>query len=309
MLEKPAGPRVEDLLRHTGWVRALAHRLVSGESEADDLVQDRPSAFIEGVVGDGRGNFVGGAMVLAHGILPGMSDCAARTEQGTGRFRLGPMPPGRYALEVIATGFPAQRTEGRDLARGETWNAGTLTLHAGGRLVATLRRTDGGSTSGLSLSLFDSEGRSHEVSQDKYKAQSGPLAPGRYTLRAMEDAARPDGTVYFPISFDIRDHEEVRLEYVLRPEVYRSLMLLDERDPASRGQESASVQVWDDSGTLVHEGQITFHRPEGGLPELTLAVAAGTYRVEVRLDGAIFKESFQITELSPQVRPIEIPIR
>ncbi|MEW6743192.1 MAG: sigma-70 family RNA polymerase sigma factor [Planctomycetota bacterium] len=269
------------------------------------LPENRPSAFIEGVVVDPRGGRIGSALVKARGHGPGMSDDQTETDGEGGSFRLGPMPPGCYSVEIYAKELPTLRVDGRELLRGETWDVGRLTMQAGGRLVATLSRSDGGRIDHLSLLLFDAEGHTYRVTQKGNEAQSDPLAPGNYELRATEGGM--GGIVFFPVRFAITDAEAVRLEYVLRPGVLRSLLFVDERDPASRGDSVARVRVWDESGQLVREALLDLSGG-GGPSQLTLTVAVGTYRVEVQVGDVSLEHVLEVPELSPQRKATEICI-
>ncbi len=84
-----------------------------------------PTAYIKGTVVGPDGRPVGGASVRP--TSPEFhSPHTLTTEEGTGRFEVGPLPPGMWVLGIRVPGQPEYRTEPRRLAEGETWDLGVV---------------------------------------------------------------------------------------------------------------------------------------------------------------------------------------
>lgn len=95
--------------------------------------ETRASAFIEGALVDSHGEPLEHARIYASfHALENAAPAECESESGTGRFRIGPLPPGTYSLSVMTKGFP-YRTVGESVVRaGETLDLGTITLKPGG---------------------------------------------------------------------------------------------------------------------------------------------------------------------------------
>jgi len=66
------------------------------------------SSYLLGRVLDPTGAQVGGAKLLCSGQIFGFgADITEKEEKEEGRFQAGPLPPGRYRLEVQAEGYPS----------------------------------------------------------------------------------------------------------------------------------------------------------------------------------------------------------
>ncbi|MEW6747778.1 MAG: sigma-70 family RNA polymerase sigma factor [Planctomycetota bacterium] len=286
---------------------ALEEAVLPGRSEVvlRVLAENRPSAYVEGVVVDAAGNPLGGAQVRLE--LPRWAVPDVLTEHNTGRFVAGPVPPGRYGVRIKASGWPTLRVAARDLLQNETWNLGVLRLTPGSRLVATLRRADGRQPANPRLWIVDSDGYKHGVTCEGEKATSVALAPGTYTL-----CASGNDIAFCPVPFEIVHERETRLELVLHPGVERILTFLDHRPAASRHGETTRVYVRDRSGILIRERnlyplQIWGDEQPGDLT-MSITVGVGSYVVEVRDTEVLVKRAFEVTELSPQEVPIVVPI-
>ena len=84
------------------------------------------SAFVFGRIVDPAGKAAPGAKVLCFSAIAGHR--AAFAEKERGEFQIGPIPPGRYRLEVQAQGYPPVEVEEEELDPHERHDAGVIWL-------------------------------------------------------------------------------------------------------------------------------------------------------------------------------------
>jgi len=84
------------------------------------------SASVAGKVLDPAGSPAGGARVLCFSAIAGYRTQFA--DKKTGEFRVGPVPPGGYRIEVQVQGYPALEVGVHDLVSHEERNLGVLWL-------------------------------------------------------------------------------------------------------------------------------------------------------------------------------------
>jgi len=211
-----------------------------------------PSAWVAGELVDPEGHPVGGAAVSVRFLETGFAP-THRTHEETGGFRVGPLPPGAYAIELKADGWPPIKLGDRTLSAGEELELGRLELTAGARVVARVGRADGEPLENAWSEIIDARGTGtvYPAIRDGI-LRSGPLPPGAYVLRAQ--AVTSKGSVLAQAPIEIRAGQDVELDLTLEP-VPRMTVQVYFPEGA---QESATIRVRarDEDGNLVLDSQI-----------------------------------------------------
>jgi len=238
-----------------------------GPEEVELVVLDRmlPTARIVGSLLDEAGHALPSAELMAWSTSA-MGSVLESCDPRTGRFDLGPYPPGevRFIVRVAGRGTLVRE---HVLAAGETWDVGELRLEPEGRLRVRLLAAELEPSAALVLACepgcFDPfEGQGDE-------RLSPPLAPGQYTLSVgggeYEELALP---------FAIEGGAETRLDVPLRRGWKTPVEV---RAPESVALGFLSVQMGDGS-VRKH----TLWKREGEMFVETLRLPVGTFALEVR---------------------------
>jgi hypothetical protein len=212
VVECPDAPLRVTLHRPHGgtWPAAVVENVRATHGEvvihADPALE--PSVHIRGRILDPDGVPLGGVQVLP--CLAGFNRCPiVTTEAETGRFELGPYPPGEWVLRFWL-GFADFATERRTLGPNETWDVGDVLVQHGGQVVATLRREEGLEARSCFMTLESETGASEWMQLEGDVARSRALAPGHYRLVA--------GGQYAGLTvqeLDVRSDAETCVEVVL----------------------------------------------------------------------------------------------
>ncbi len=129
----------------------------------------------------------------------------------TGRFELGPYPPGRWRMRAHAPGFADLTSEERTLEADATWDLGDLVMQRGGTVVVDWHREEGVETGEPALMLMSPSGAHEWFEYVDEVARSRPLLPGGYTLiiggKGIALAAEP---------VEVQEGEETRLSINLK---------------------------------------------------------------------------------------------
>ena len=172
----------------------------------------KPSVYITGQVLDSDGKPVKECSVVPRDRRV-MGGRMVTTEVGTGRFKLGPCPPGEYSVRIRAKGYPVVRTAFKKLNKNDTWDLGVIRLQHAGFLQVKLK----GETSLLPengwFPLQDAAKETFDYVRIRNgKAErSNQLAPGTYYLQVMDKnylCARH--------KFEIQAGEDTHLEVPLK---------------------------------------------------------------------------------------------
>jgi RNA polymerase sigma-70 factor (ECF subfamily) len=164
----------------------------------------RPSAFLLGEVLDASDRPLSDAEISAHRKMGGTAFQNTRTDSVTGAFRLGPLPPGIYRVEIRAGGQSKFTTSPYALKEGQELDLGSLRLAESGTVLVRLRSKEGSPPGDVNLSVY---GESHTpveiLTVAASVARSSRLPVGHYRLVVREDG---QGTQQVP--FDVSaDHE------------------------------------------------------------------------------------------------------
>jgi hypothetical protein len=146
---------------------------------------DPELASIAGAVVDARGAPVANAQVCVwHEELRLWRAIDLDRE---GAIAIADVPPGSLRLELRSREHPWLRLGRHTLAAGERLDLGTRTLALGGRIEGRLEGADDDALTSVACTLFDPlTGReAGSIVREGRAFQSGPLAPGVYTLRIV----------------------------------------------------------------------------------------------------------------------------
>jgi protocatechuate 3,4-dioxygenase beta subunit len=271
----------------------------SGELTFRIGAEVRATAFLTGSIVDAEDRPQGGATVWLLRSGPGRDEeLQGMTGRGTGRFRLGPLPPGRYRLRYAGGNptCPMFFTEEREVASGATLDLGTLRIVAGGTLRLTAKDETGLDVSGSYGSLlWGADGGQSVASMtfDRGLVRWGladgegdrVLAPGRYVILVGGEGfacARHD--------FEIRSGGEAHVDLVLRRGTRRTFVIdtVDPDDPLIR----ARLVVLDAFGKPVSDSGLWFR----GESRTTATgwFLPGTYRARATVGSRASEAGFRV---------------
>jgi hypothetical protein len=222
-----------------------------------------------------------------------------------GRFRIGPLVPGRYDLRVGSGSLGWRILDDVLLEGGEERDLGAVRLEAPGFLVVRLHnRLPWPSLAGQGAELVDSEGNPVE----RWGVLEGALpprialGPGRYVLRMTGLTA-----VSFDHPFEIQPELETPLDVEVRQGSHRSVLFEEpERDPPAARVDAV---VRDAQGRAVLTARCR-RFPDRRLWVLSGGFEPGTYLVESKSDtGLRATETIEIPDLEPTQKPFEFRLR
>ena len=152
---------------------------------SDELVLTMPNeawVHIAGTILDPDGAPVANVHI-APSKAGGHSSPAETADADTGAFRLGPYPPGRYALRLSCGGFvPITRTQ--DVAGDSTWELGELRFQRGGYVELAPQLQDLQADDVYFTAIADADGSRESFAAQGGAPRAGPLAAGSYRLVA-----------------------------------------------------------------------------------------------------------------------------
>jgi RNA polymerase sigma-70 factor (ECF subfamily) len=154
----------------------------------DITVDDRdlPTAFLVGAVLDADGRPAEGVEIRVRHSDQRMTPYQF-AEAGTGRFRVGPLPPATYEVTIVANGHPDVRVGKKDVRPNAELDLGTIQLVAGGLLEVRAKRDGGAAATRIWGEVFAADGTNAGfLAGDGDVARCPSLPPGRYTVRVNE---------------------------------------------------------------------------------------------------------------------------
>lgn len=211
--------------------------------------------------------------------MKGVGGAPAETaDPATGKFRYGPFPPGEYALQLRAEGFPTIQLPSRQLGPDEVWDVGALRFERGGSLVIVPIAQAGAVAVGIGFAAFDAEGKSAgRVQVSSGIGRLGPLPVGSYRLQVTGKGVAAD-----TVPFTIQRGVETRLDVPLRAGV---AVAIECRSPTEDEGVMVQVEISDASGVVAQLQAIARER----VARTELGLLPGSYRVTAtlgRLRGA-----------------------
>lgn len=230
-----------------------------------------PSVRLRGRIVGADGQAIGSAK-----LLPVCSDFNSApnldTDPDSGRFELGPFPPGEWSLLVMLEGFGPVRTTKVRLAQGESHDFGDIVLQQAGRVIVRFASEPDVDTSGTFAYLSTEDGRSAWLALDGRTATSERLAPGRYVLVSGAKAAATTTR-----ELELLAGEELALDVTLRAGIATRVSALYEDGDALTG--STRLQV---SNALGHRCVDLDLDPAEQRTSWTVQLLPGRYRATAR---------------------------
>jgi hypothetical protein len=249
----------------------------------------RPSSFITGAVVDSEERPIGGATVAVAGRTnyPGTWPTS---EEATGRFKVGPVPPGEYMVMISARGFPDWQLADLTVRARETRDLGYVRMLKGGTVAVTLVSED--ATLGrLPLRVLRDGHLVTTLWLEDRRGRSPELPPGPHGLQVWGR-----GFSCEVIPFEVRTGEETKVEVRPRRGVARKVRFeVDDPGATSRW---LHVVVRDAAGKTC----IDHHASSNGSEPLDyeLAYAPGEYTVEATTrSGRRGTASFRVDAEAP----------
>jgi hypothetical protein len=246
-----------------------------------------------------RSAFFIGRVLDAHGRVPELATIGAGDPQtgngewgpvrsDTGEFRLGPLVPGTWDVDVQVAGQMARKQGRFTLAADETRDLGTLALPEAGRLVVHVALPEGAAPSGVRCVALET---GHAGSGDWLKPMDGEpstwisdyLGAGDYKLSVSGSPGKGSTAYILPqvLSVKLEGGKDTRLEVTAEAGVAQSLQL------STRGDDGpeTSVLVRAADGTDVLESSVRWYDADGdGRREhgyLFFVGRPGTYTLKV----------------------------
>jgi hypothetical protein len=265
--------------------------VVPGGDEVTIVVTSRnlPSAFVHGRVVDAEGKPVANATVAATDF-ESRQNSSARVELEDGSFRLGPLAPTVYSIDVVMHGINTVNLEPVELAADEERDLGTITVPAPGQFELLIRRDDGTKVESPWIALV--HGRVHHFlnSKDGFTFRAGNLYPGSYVLFPIGKNIATETRVV-----EIRSGETARLELSAKPGVIQDFEF---RAPVGdKGPTEMNVVIRRSDTSVVCEMTTGFNQAADGTrtPSFEACFAPGRYSYEAVAKGWRSTGEFEIS--------------
>jgi RNA polymerase sigma-70 factor (ECF subfamily) len=237
-------------------------------------------------------------------------------EPGTGKYRVGPLPPGTYRFEARAEGLSPLALGEKAAGAGETVDLGVSRFAGASFLRLRPRRAEGSAPRILRATLFGPHGivaRELTLFVEGGEARWGPLPPGSFTIRVDEVGPGVSGASSAVV---LDEGKETSLELNLGA-AHRAYLRIP-RSTAPDGPIHCRVSVRNAMGTVVAEDQgSVWDRPPGDVEtgpanafSCLVTLAPGTYSATAATrEGTIAAGDFTIAADSVRPPVFEIPAR
>ncbi len=217
-----------------------------------------------------------------------------------GSFRIGPLPPGGYALSLLSRELPAIRVPPINLSAGEERDLGVLRFEAAGRLIVRLAAPSGFDLSHAVLSVNDEAGRRLQrgvVAGDR--ASFGPLPTRRLRL-----CVRGEGIAARMIPFVVVAGTTTTLDVALSEARSVTIRFPEAVSAAVTG--GLRVTIANEVGESTFDGRL--HRARDGTFSVRLSLPEGTYRVVGIADNGLRGET-SLVIASGVGSEVSVPLR
>lgn len=236
------------------------------------------------------------AEAVVHAWPAGQYTWRKSTRTGAdGSFRLGPLDPGRYDLELHADGEPTLRRLGVEVRASETHDLGTVAFAAGGRIRARLLNLQGEPTPSAYLWVVSPDMSIHysvEKPQDG-GILSEELATGRYLVLGGA------GGLIEEVEVVAGQTTEVEVQMRTGSRLDLTLVLPDGRSPTE-----FSFRIEDTQGRKIYDGD-----RGAGENEIQFWLVTGTYTVHcVDGHGRKAQETVLITDAQTATK-VQVTLR
>ena len=275
--------------------RCSREGVLPGSSESVLVVrpETRPSAYAAGRFLDADGSPVPGSFVHASMLGADFRGSVDRIDE-SGRFRLGPLPPGTYLFSFVRKNETERLLGPLELAADEERDLGVVQIEPKGRLELRLHRENGVPfNKGFSVGLLDGNGFISVATTDDGELFVDPaMFPGTYRLQSAGDCIATN-----PSPIEIRSGQTTRMEKTLSPGSVREINF---RIPESELTPNRIHVVVRDKTDFVVERDCRMERSNGpysGTYGLVAAFLPGHYTYEVTgVEGFHASGAFDVGE-------------
>ena len=243
--------------------------------------EHEPSCFVVGRLVDGEGAPVASAEISA--TRDGSSRLSSGLSDKDGRFKVGPLLPGKVRVAYGVGRFGAGDLGIREMAQGETWDLGDMRLQPPGELIVRVAsKAASERATAPMVSLRSAVGDADEMFLTENSVASIALAPGRYFVAVVgwsTDCADIEATVEIvsgaTTTVDLAPPKGAPVQVRLKSAMPRV------------GEVVADVDVFDSSGRLICRRRAA-SRHSGGerFDDLDLRLAPGSYVVRASSLGS-----------------------
>ncbi len=268
--------------------------------------ESRPSAFVTGRFLDASGTPVTGSSAIAEKLgVDASGGWTTRTDE-SGRFRLGPLPPGQYFFRFDRQNQTERELGPLELAADEERDLCDVQVEPKGRLELRLHRENGiPFDKGIAVWLFNERGYVSLAETDDGVLFVDPaMFPGTYRLEGCADAVAPT-----PILIDIRSGQTTRMETTLPSGSVREIGF---RMPESELTPNKMHVVIRGKSDFVLERDCWMERaatPYLGTYGLMAAFLAGHYTYEVTgVEGFHASGAFDVAETTTPAERMEFEL-
>lgn len=215
----PARPLRLIVCEPDGWGEPVLVRpgVEAGDEEITLTVPDdaRPSAFLSGSIVGPDGRPANGAEAILFDV-EAEGGHAYPADAATGRFRIGPLRPGRYRLTFRAEDFPYLPYSTHAVAAKAEVELSPARFLPAGRVVLRVTRTDGNPVAGVEWWLraagAEEADPGHTLTRRRDGLLTRPIAAGSYILRVTAS-----GCEELEVSVEVRAGAETPVDLTLRP--------------------------------------------------------------------------------------------
>ena len=242
------------------------------------------TAFVVGRVVDVRGQALGvGRVFLTQSTTHRQVD--VRTEGDSGKFRFGPLPGGRYTLEVEAVGLPGLSVPEFELGAGEVRDLGTLAFEKPGTLAVRVTTPQGVQVGLIAASAFRLNGGSGAMLERQMGGTllSPALQPGDYRVRVWATHGAMQMLTTRVVA-GVRTELEVALAACFSQLVTLSMPLREGPTP------KIGAEIRNRNGVVVFEGQVNLNdQPDQHTRNgwVRACLPPADYSLQVRCDGQL----------------------
>lgn len=175
----------------------------------------RPSAFLSGSILGPDGRPVPGVQVMLFDV-EAESGRGYAADAETGRFRIGPLRPGRYRVYFQAQDFPFLSRGTHSVAAKAEVELPPARFVAAGRLLLRMARTDGDPVVGVEWGFRKTGAEEEDPGLELIRRRDGlltrPIAAGSYLVRLTAV-----GCEELEVPVEVRAGEETPVDATLRP--------------------------------------------------------------------------------------------
>ena len=276
-----------------------------GGPAIDITVHDRdlPTAFFAGTVLGADGRPAEGVQIRVRRADEQMSPYHFADPE-TGRFRVGPLPPGAYDIAVVTKGHPDVRLGRKDVEPNAELDLGTIRLVDGGILEVKAKREGGGTPARIWGEVFAVDGASAgHLTGEGDVARCPALPPGRYRIRVHETVSPTETWMAF-LDVEIRAGETTSIDATLAAAGVRTFRAALAAGGAPTGDVRIVVRTV--AGAVVYDMSV----PLSATRATSLALPIGSYVVEASTgEGLRADARIEVAAAGTADEPVDLVLR